>query len=171
MRYVAAFHNVYIAIKNDKKKYMVQSYPKMYRRSANMPFGLNYQSAKVKQTIIINQVSTDQVPLANHRAHNCWLQYRSVWSELCKNMYVHRCMHNSICTVTHINLQSHVHTQAHTEQLCNRLSPFHPLKKKSQESLECEMLETSCIQIISRAQQIPSTVCLLCLFGSRIPAD
>lgn len=33
------------------------------------------------------------------------------------------------------------------------------------------MLKTSCIQIISRAQQIPSTVCLFCLFGSCVPAD
>lgn len=30
---------------------------------------------------------------------------------------------------THTLAESHTHTQAHGEQLCNRLSPFHPLKK------------------------------------------
>lgn len=92
---------------------------------------------------------------------------------VCAKVYAHlQCLRSY--QVTHMNLQSHVHTQAHTEWLCNRLSPFHPLekkKKKSQESLECEMLKMSCIQIISRAQQIPCAVCLFCLFGSCILAD
>lgn len=48
---------------------------------------------------------------------------------VCAKVYAHlQCLRSY--QVTHMNLQSHVHTQAHTEWLCNRLSPFHPLEKK-----------------------------------------
>lgn len=87
--------------------------------------------------------------------------YMLLCIETLQNISAHR------CTGAH----KHTRVQTCTGWRCNRLSSFHPLKKQSQESLECETSKTSPIQIISRAQQIHFNVCLVCLLGSCTPAD
>lgn len=100
-----------------------------------------------------------------NRAHYRSLPCSPV-SELCK-ILITPCTGER--TLKCINLQSHVHTVTH----CVIGFPLstHWRKKISQESLECEMLKTSCIQIISRARQIPFAICPFCLLGSCMPAD
>lgn len=89
----------------------------------------------MKQTAIMNHIPTDQLLLANHlpsvldEESTQLLAAISVYMACCvrtvQKCYVHRCMHTPT-----VFTQLHTHTQAHSEQLCNRLSLFHLQKKK-----------------------------------------